>query len=293
MKKVGGRMNNNKKEKTGLVVCLFPEQYEIFDHRLNKPVCHQKYENGRLTGSMLIQDIDEVSIKGKMIQYFSPNNIGLLLSISLLHVKNSEKIFIDTIKNIDFQENRNKKEALNSVSSIICNYIEEIQIAIVFGYTALETFANLSIPEDYEYKKKNETKGIHELYEKGSIERWLSLKEKIQYILTDIYKTDKTDRQKWWGHFSNLEQLRNDIIHQKTVKNTEFYKDYFKEKIFEICKCPKEVIRFFYSAHEKNNQTNPIWPWIEGENNIFPINTKYDTQRFEVIGNIHDGLKKK
>jgi hypothetical protein len=121
----------------------------------------------------------------------------------------------------------------------------------------------------------------------------LSLKEKIQYILTDIYKTDKTEGQKWWGHFNNLEQLRNDIIHQKTVKTTEFYKDYFNERIFEICKCPKEVIRFFYNAHEKNNQTNPIWPWIEGEKNIFPINTKYDSQEFEVIGNIHDGIKKK
>jgi hypothetical protein len=242
---------------------------------------------------MLIQDIDEVLIKGKKIQYFSPNNIGLLLSISLQHIRNSEKIFIETIKNIDVLENKNKKETLNFVSSIICDYIEKIQIAIVFGYTALETFANLSIPENYEYKKENKTKGIHELYEKESIERWLNLKEKIQYILTDIYKTDKADRQKWWGHFNKLEQFRNDIIHQKTVKSTEFYKDYFKESIFEICKSPKKIIRFFYNSHEKNNQTNPIWPWIEGEINTFPLNTNFDSQNFEIIGNIFDGIKEK
>jgi hypothetical protein len=284
---------DKKKEKMGLVVCLSPEQYTITDYRLNKPVCHQQFKNGSLSGSMLIQDIDEVSIKGKVIQYFSPNNIGLLLSISSSHIKKSEKIFKDTIKNMDYQIIKNKKEILNSVSSIICNYIEEIQIAIVFGYTALETFANLSIPEDYKYQKTNKTKGIHELYEKDSIERWLSLKEKIQYILTDIYKTEKTEKQKWWEHFSNFEQLRNDIIHQKTVKSTEFYKEYFKETIFKICKCPKEVIRFFYNAYEKNNQTNPIWPWIEGEKNTFPLNTKFNSQDFEVIGNIHDGIKKK
>jgi len=58
-------MAKKRNEKTGLVVCLFPEQYQINDYRLNKPVCHQKYENGNLIGSMLVQDIDEVFVNGK------------------------------------------------------------------------------------------------------------------------------------------------------------------------------------------------------------------------------------
>lgn len=121
----------------------------------------------------------------------------------------------------------------------------------------------------------------------------MSLKEKIQYILIDVYKTEKIEKQKWWGSLCNLELHRNDIIHQKSVKSTEFYKFYFKESIFEICKCPNEVIRFFYNVHEKNNQTNPIWPWIEGEKNVFPLKRNYNSEAFEVVGNIHDGIDKK
>lgn len=289
-------MSKKRKSKAGLVVGLFPDQYKINDYRLNKPVCHQKYENGSLSGSMLVQDIDRVSIKGKDLEYLSPNNIGLLLSVNASHTTNSENIFKQSISilisKIDTGKS-GKKEILNNSSSVVCNYIENVQIAIVFGYTALETFANLSIPDDYEYKKQNKSKGIHELYEKGSIERWLSLKEKLQYILSDVYKTDKVESQRWWGLFSNLEKLRNDIIHQKSIDSTEFYKCYFKESIFNICRCPKEVLRFFYNAHKANNKTNPIWPWLEGEENSFPINTDYNPNNFEVIGNIHEGIKKK
>ena len=288
-------MSKKNKSKTGLIIGLIPEQYKINDFRLNKPVCHQQFDKGILTGSMLVQDFDEISIQGKKLEYFSPNSIGLLLSVNSSHIEISEKIFKESIMELfsEAKNDNNKIEVINKSSSIVCDYIEKVQIAIVFGYTALETFANLSIPDEYEYKKKNKSKGIHELYEKESIERWLSLKEKIQYILTDVYNTDKVEKQKWWGHFSNLEQLRNDIIHQKSVNSTDFYKSYFKESIFNTLKCPKEVLKFFYNSHEKNNQTNPIWPWLERENNVFPINKRYDSGRFEIIGNIHEGIKKR
>ncbi len=289
-------MGKKEKSKTGLVVGLCPEQYKINNFRLNKPVCHQKFDKGVLSGSMLLQEIDEVNLKGRKLKYFAPNNIGLLLSINSTHIEISEKIFQDNFEQTDhFSVNQeaDKRKILDSSSSIVCDYLEKVQVAIVFGYTALETFANLSIPSDYEYKKKNKSKGIHELYEKESIERWLSLKEKIQYILTDIYNTEKVEKQKWWGHFSNLEKLRNDIIHQKSVKSTDFYKCYFKDSIFKICRCPKEVIKFFYTAHENNNQTNPIWPWLEGEKNVFPINQNYQSKNLEVIGNIYEGIKRK
>lgn len=59
-----------------------------------------------------------------------------------------------------------KKTFLNRVSSTVCDYIEHIQSAIVFAYTALETFANLSIPESYLYHVESKSKGIKEIYDK-------------------------------------------------------------------------------------------------------------------------------
>lgn len=287
-----------KKQKIGMVVGLFPNQYKIEDARLNKPVCHQKIENGQITGSMLLQDLDTAQLdKGKELTYFCPNNIAVLLSINSKALERAKDLYSNFFLNssIEFkleQIEGDKKAFLNEISSKVCDYIECLQTAILFGYTALETFANLSIPDEYTYETTNDSKGIKEIYDKAAIERWLSLKTKFQHILKEIYQTKKPESQNWWGHFSDLEEYRNDIVHQKSINSTSFYKAYFKKSIFQVCESPLSVIKFFYEAHAENNRTNPIWPWIVNDKNYFPINAQYDSKDFEVIGNVYEGIKK-
>ncbi len=287
-----------KINKMGLVVGLFPEQYQIEDMRFNKPVCHQKIEDGKITGSMLLQDIETALIDGKNeITYFCPNNIAILLSIGSKALLSAKMLYSENYysPSVDFRlENvkGDKKGFLNRVSKTVCDYIEYIQTSIVFAYTALETFANLSIPDGYTYKVENKSKGIVEIYNKEAIERRLSLKIKLQYILRQIYDTEKLEDQKWWGYFSNLERFRNDIIHQKTINSADFYKDYFNKTIFQICETPLPIIQFFYEAHAEHNSTNPIWPWLVNKKNYFPINVQYNAKGFEVIGNVYEGIDK-
>jgi hypothetical protein len=288
----------NKNTKTGLVVGLLPEKFQIADPRLNKPVCHRQLENGQITGSMLLQDLETASIEtGKEITYFCPNNIAVLLSVSSKSLTQAKALYPEFFlsPSTEFRLEKiegDKKVFLNRVSTTVCDYIEHVQTAIVFAYTALETFANLSIPEEYTYQSENKSKGIIEVYNKEAIERWLSLKVKFQYILREIYRTEKLERQKWWAHFSNLERYRNDIIHQKTINSTSFYKEYFKKGVFQACESPMPIIKFFYETHAENNRTNPIWPWLVNEKNYFPINDQYDSKSFEVIGNVYEGIKK-
>ena len=290
-------MKNNSK--ISLVVGLFPQRYQIADLRLNKPVCHQKIEDGKITGSMLLQNLQTALIDGgKEITYFCPNNIALLLSVSSKSLAEAKRLYTDFLNSlsIDFQLEKiegDKKAFLNKVSKTICDYIEYIQTSVVFAYTALETFANLSIPYGYKYQTRNESKGIAEIYGKEEIERWLSLKIKLQYILRKIYDTEKLENQKWWGHFSNLERFRNEIIHQKTINTTDFYKEYFKGTIFQVCEIPIPIIQFFYEAHAEHNRTNPIWPWLVNAKNYFPVETEYDSKDFEVVGNLYEGIKKR
>jgi len=223
-----------EKAKRALVVGLWPQQYQIGDVRLNKPVCHQQIEDGKITGSMLLQDIETTSNEeGKQITYFCPNNIAVLLSVSSKSLARAKKLHNEFLnsQSIEFRlENieGDKKTFLNRVSSTICDYIEHVQTSVVFAYTTLETFANLSIPNDYIYQVENKSKGIKEIYDKEAIERRLGLKVKLQYILREIYDSEKLESQRWWGHFSNLESYRNDIVHQKTITDTSFYKKYFK-----------------------------------------------------------------
>ena len=271
-------MSDQKKHKLGIVFADIPSNYKVQDIRFNKPVIHRNFKDGKLTGSIIIKDIDEVKINKEKISYFTPNNIAILLSINTKSKNKANELFTNYFKDdkIIFED------AIPARSSKLIDYIEEIQTSIVFGYTALETFTNLSIPDDYIYENKN-YKGIVENYNKEAIERWLDMKKKLN-ILKEIYKTNKLENQKWWSYFILLEQYRNSIIHQKTINSTGFYKEYFKNNIFEICNVSENIIKFFYDAHEENNQTNPIWPWLINESNSFPVNNNYDSQNFEVVG---------
>lgn len=49
------------KIKSGLVVGLFPEQYEIKDFRLKKPVCHQKFEKPNKEGAVFFNSDSFIS----------------------------------------------------------------------------------------------------------------------------------------------------------------------------------------------------------------------------------------
>ncbi|MDD3467543.1 MAG: hypothetical protein PHE67_10385 [Campylobacterales bacterium] len=276
--------------KAKLVTGIDPDEYKLIDHRLNKPTYHKKITNGILEGSMLLQDIEEIDSKNLKISYFSPNNIAILLSISEKNIEISRKFFNEKIavyKSTKPQDNYK----INEVSGIVCDYIECIQTSIVFGYTAIETFVNLSIPEDFTHSKKS-TNGILEQYDKNAIERWLTLGEKL-ILLKDIYKANKLENQDWYENFITLEKYRNKIIHQKAIDMTGFYKDYFLKNIFEICSTPRKIISFFYEAHAKDNKTNPIWPWLMDEKNYFPVQNNADESKLEVIGNLYEGIQKK
>lgn len=277
----------NKRKKLGLVFIDKPENYKIDDVRLNKPVIHKYFEKNQLTSSMIVKEVDAVKINKKEITYFTPNNVAILLSISNKSCKEAKSLYHNYFKH----DNKIFDDDVPERSIKLVDYIELIQSSIVFSYTALETFINLSIPDDYVFENQN-NKGIVEHYNKEAIERWLDLKKKLN-ILKDVYQTKKLENQKWWTYFKLLEQYRNSIIHQKSIKSTGFYKEYFKDNIFNVCTITETILKFFYDAHESNNKTNPIWPWLINESNSFPVETFYDTNNLEVVGNKYEGIKKK
>lgn len=284
--------------KISLVVGIEPQNYRVAEPRLNKPVCFKKIEGGTEVGSMLAQDLEEIIIRGTRLTYFTPNNIAILLSISNKSLAKAESIFSEKLDpqqvNLALQNaGINKVGFLNKKSSEVCDYIESIQTSITFAYTALETFANLSIPEDYIYEVKVKTKGTKELYGKEAIERWVTLRDKLLYALPDVYGCKKPDKEKSWSYFIKLEKYRHDIIHQKSINSTEFYKTYFKRDIFDVCNSAEKIIRFFYKQNAEKNRTNPLWPWMINSENYFPVTHSFDSQNFEVIGNLYEGYKRR
>jgi hypothetical protein len=283
--------------KIGLVFCVYPEQYEIFDTRISKPICIKKIEGGIEVGSMVYQELDQLSFKKKSLLYFPPNNVGILLSISTRFFNDAKLIFENKIDPNKFDHSLDnakgdRKKYLMEKSRIVCDFIESIQTSIVFSYTALEAFCNLSIPEDYEYKTEIRNKGIIEVYDKKAIERWIPLQQKLCKILPEIYQTKKLENQKFWSYYVKLEKYRDDIIHQKSIERTEFYKNYFRKDIFDVCESGKEIIKFFYEQHSEKNKTNALWPWLINSRKEFPLRTDFKSENFEVVGNLYEGIKK-
>jgi len=270
-------------------------QYTERDPRLNKPVCHQEYRGEDLAGEVLLQEADELCIDGKRALYFCPNNIGMLLSVSKTNAESAKWIYdcrllpalsskpLNDVSYFEFSK-------LFSDSNVVCDFLQHVQVSLVFGYTALEAFANLSIPDHHSITKQSH-KGIQEIYDKTAIDRWLSLKEKIKDILPGIYNAPSVKDQEWWPMFCRLEQMRHDIIHQKSIDHTELFKQYFKKDIFSICLCPEVVVKHFYTTHLQNNKTNPIWPWLEGEDPVFPLNAVRDKNMFEHLDGNHDSME--
>lgn len=250
-----------------------PSEYEIFESRLKKPISVVRPDDPPVDFALVFQEADKIKINSKKsLEFFVPNNIALLISTSNKALDEAKDIYKKNLNQDnpqnDYHENETQLDFMKRKSSSFCDYIEKIQTGIAFSYTAVEAFANISIPDNYHYRLKNK-KGV--IYDKFAIERWVTLKDKLEFILTDVYKTQSIKADSNWNNFLKLESLRNNIIHQKSGDHSDFFKDYFKDSIYDICKSTEGIIRFFYDKHNEENRTNPLWPWLIGKEKDFPI----------------------
>lgn len=147
----------------------------------------------------------------------------------------------------------------------IYDYLELTHKAIIFSYTSIETFVNLSIPESYHHNIKKHKEGITEIYDKHGIERWLSLTVKLKEILVSIYNTPEIQKEPFWQDYLALEKYRNQIIHQKSSDRTILYESHFHEDIYKCIKVSTKIVDFFRVNAKSQGIDNILWPWIERE----------------------------
>jgi hypothetical protein len=187
------------------------------------------------------------------INFATPNNISVCLNISNKHYDLAKEVFKKELK----PKLTGKKKIINfngSENSLLYDYFENLQISLIFVYTAVEAFANVAIPDSFTYEKRN-NKNVKEIWEKESIERWLSTTEKIAEIVPSVLKLQSPKSEKFWTNFKKLEEIRNEIIHQKTVSNetnvsSKYLTEFFKESIFNIISSGFLVIEYFCSKTE-------------------------------------------
>lgn len=223
---------------------------KISDIRVMRPVMvREKSSNTVIT----LQQIETVSINGCDFSFHAPNNVSIFVSIAKRELNISRRIYQETVV-----EKTTKKKDFSLEEkdlSKLYTYFEHVQTCVVCVYTAIEALANVAIPNGYEYKSKS-PKGVVELWDKEAIERWFKTSDKYTKLLPDILKIESPASKGFWSNFKKLEDIRNEIIHQKTSvsKSTDVDSKYLHvlldEKIFQLIDSAFELISYICNSDQ-------------------------------------------
>lgn len=214
-----------------------------------------------------------------------PNDVALYSNISDSNLKQAEKFYTESILprhklyGGSFPSMEKQKEYYD--------YFELIITALLFAYTSLEAFANICIPDRFEYLIEKD--GIKTIYSKEAIERKFSLREKFKNILKSILYTPDPSLEKWWNGFIDLENIRDEIIHTKQSKSEDRYSQFLSKKIFKTISIHKEIIKYYgFYISENKKELLDDYPYNFGFDDFFPglTNDKGYEQSYRVFHNI-------
>lgn len=150
-----------------------------------------------------------------------PDPIQLYFSLAYSNYEFAEQ----TKENIVFQSKQ--KGPMNWVSDYLYNWHLKYKISsIIFLHLTVEAFVNYSMPEDFVYKQESEvdkskkfTKQTQE-YSKEKIEQFIQFKEKLNAVIPQFLSLNlQKDHKKIYDKLLNLNDLRNDVVHLRSVKN--------------------------------------------------------------------------
>lgn len=198
----------------------------------------------------------EAKYLDKKVIYFTPNNVSLSLNLMKKSYKRSKEL----LKTLLSKSDSKVIKLVEQDKKTLYDYFEEITTSIIFSYISVESFANAAIPEDFIYEKINDKK-VKELWNKESIERWLSTSQKVSDILPIILNTNEIKKEDFWIRFKELEKIRNEIVHQKTIESgtlldSELYNKLISDDIFRKISSSLSVIKFFYDY----DNAHPYFP---------------------------------
>ena len=137
--------------------------------------------------------------------------------------------------------------------------------SVVFAYTAIESFVNMAIPDNYIHRRTKKDGKCIEEYNKFQIERFFSLSDKLE-LLPQWLTAKGTNSPKGtmlWQRFQKLEELRDRIIHLKSVDlETEKPDRPIPDSIWqELVKVPEtynvasDILKYF------SGDKQPRWLW--------------------------------
>ncbi len=141
-----------------------------------------------------------------------PSSSGLFLNVALNCKKQIDKIEIEEC----FDRHPYPQGTYPENHRMLFDFFELMISQIIFSYSAIEAFANISIPKDFIYRTKRGDKKFIEEYDKDQVERNVSLDNKLDKILPIVFKVKTPTGTKHWDNYQNIKKLRDRLIHLKS-----------------------------------------------------------------------------
>jgi hypothetical protein len=165
------------------------------------------------TGLGIIATTENVSLSlSKVVSFGLPSAPALFLSLAGAANRRRASLQLDSV----FVGHRPPQGIFPDEHAGLFDYLQEMVAEIAMSFSAIEAFANESIPEGYAYQFTQTNKPIVTLTG-VDIERRVSLDEKLSALLPKAHGVKSPKGTKPWESFKKLKALRDRLIHLKRV----------------------------------------------------------------------------
>lgn len=149
--------------------------------------------------------------KKKLLTVPLPNATAAMLNASANAYENAR-----TLRAASGIDKTLKNDVSFHSESEALDYMERMIEAIVLAFSAVEAFTNETIPADFVYARHKRSEIVLEIANKETIERYLSIEEKLISVIPEIIGCKSPKGTHCWQGYKQLKDTRDRIIHMKT-----------------------------------------------------------------------------
>jgi hypothetical protein len=185
-------------------------------HAISTVLEDTKLPNNKVVASgTAIELAGFAQLGNEVICFPVPNPVALYISLARTAGRDGKAAY-QILKESPKSETLTFKKLSLDNESAFFDSIEKLVACVIFSFSALEVFANISLPDDFIYRKLRPDKKCIEEFSRDQIERHLSLREKLDALLPDIFDVASPKGTALWEEFIRLQRLRDGFVHLKT-----------------------------------------------------------------------------
>ncbi len=217
------------------------------------PWTGQVHEKGTIINLVAVCNYEKIEVTVPM-----PSAPAMFLNVGKEMYKKSVTLRDELFANVDCTKKGHL--SFNGWDRRVIDYYELISGAYIFSITAIESYVNEKIPDDYTYTKNRGDKKCTESYNKDQIERFISLDEKISDILPIILKVKSPKGKKIYQNYLAAREVRDRIIHMKSKdrksgEKKTIWNDLLNKNHVNPVMSATELIKYFF-------QDNQLPKWL-------------------------------